>query len=150
MTWTAGDEQNRSRSQSPATHAFVRSVAIGEPTAAALEIMSGTELPFLPVRGEDGRCVGVVLRKALERGCQRMGHDIERCEISNHLYTDIRRIREGGPERGKIAHGAPEKPIVVVDDDGAPLRAVVHAGGEETDLASTRRGPTADGSGDES
>lgn len=106
---------------------FPRPVEPDEPTAVALEVLQEADLPFLPVRGkESGRCVGVVLKKALVNGCRGMGHDIERCPISKHLYTDIQQVKASGADaEGWDLEKAEGRPTVVVDSDGIPLRIVV-------------------------
>lgn len=108
------------------TRSVPKVVEPDDPTGVALEILEKAELPFLPVRGKDsGRCVGVVLRKALVNGCRGMGHDPDGCPVSRHLYTNIDRVRQQDAfGSGGEDESAGRRPTVLVDEDGAPTSIV--------------------------
>jgi CBS-domain-containing membrane protein len=98
-------------------------VSTDTPSRLALQTMDAADADALPVLDRTGaRCVGLVLRGGLERGCVAMKHDADTCTVLNHLKRDVAFVREGDELRG-----IRNKPVVVLDSDGAPVRVAIEA-----------------------
>jgi hypothetical protein len=108
---------------------------------AALSRMQEEDIHFLLVVTPDThRFLGVVLRRALERGCLGMGHRAQECVLANHLKADVDFCFEGEPLH--VALGAPEEeydsrrtrgrlglPVIVVDAQKVPVGVLQRHGG---------------------
>jgi CBS-domain-containing membrane protein len=109
--------------------------------AEALAIMQREDAAFLPVVIADtDRFAGVVLRRALERGCVGMGHREARCLVLNHLKADVEfclidepaepalrddaRRKEPGDSLPVRARNRWRLPIIVVDEQKVPIGMV--------------------------
>lgn len=110
------DEGNRVRVR------LGRSVRADQTTGEALKLMKAEATDFVPVTEvASGKLVGVVLRKAVERGCWGMGHDPERCPIDKHLKTEVRFCFESDGPDAVLEAAVAEGPVVVVDSALMPI-----------------------------
>lgn len=98
------------------------SVTLDQTAADALEIMRAEDLSFVPVTAPaTGKFLGIVLRRALERGCVGMGHDAQKCPLQHHLKTDVRFVfASDEPDRDAV-RAAASQPVVVVDAALVPV-----------------------------
>lgn len=121
-------------------------VGLQSSAAEALEILRRTDAEFLPVVTPDTeKFMGVVLRKGLERGCERMGHNPSECPLLNHLMADAEFCFKDEPvepllretvEEGEFLTGLRDRsirkrlslPIIVVDEWKVPIGMVERSG----------------------
>jgi CBS domain-containing protein len=115
-------------------------LALHHSSAAARELMWAAGYSFLVVVAPaTGKLLGVVLRRALERGCRPRGHDPEMCPLVRHIETDVdfclggERVAEvfGGRPTAiattRTGRPSPEArrrnaiPVIVVDEDKVPI-----------------------------
>lgn len=99
-------------------------VSLSDTAESALSIMRSENRSFLPVvASETGKLLGVVLKKGLENGCARMGHDLSECELQNHLKSDAPFCFEDEILEGPHEHS--EEPfVIVVDHDRVPVGVI--------------------------
>lgn len=100
---------------------FGPTVRVGDTSATALDLMVAGAHDMLPVVTDEpmARFAGVVLRKALENGCLRMGHDVHSCRLHKHLKTDVTVVMES-TTAGSIAPRR-RRLIVVLDSSHRPI-----------------------------
>lgn len=115
-------------------------LALSHSVAAARELMWLAEYSFLVVVAPvTGKLLGVVMRRALEKGCERRGHDAETCPLVRHVETDIdfcmedERVDEvfgnsptaiGPRSRDRSTPEVRRRnalPVIVVDEDKVPV-----------------------------
>lgn len=115
-------------------------LALGHSVAAARELMWLAEYSFLVVVAPvTGKLLGVVMRRALEKGCESRGHDPESCPLVRHVETDIdfcmedERVDEvfgssptaiGPKSRDRSSPEIRRRnaiPVIVVDEDKVPI-----------------------------
>lgn len=90
--------------------------------SAALTAMTETDSGFVTVVAADtGELLGIVLRRALEFGCDRMGHDMSRCPLSNHLKLDVQCCGSDEPLPEARSNGRRASPLIVVDAQRVPV-----------------------------
>lgn len=99
-----------------------KTVVPNDSAATALQSMEAEDLPLLPVVDpETGAYLGVVLRKAIENGCVRMGHDPATCRVEQHLNRNVPYCMEdeapGAGFRSKLRPAF----VVVVNTLQAPI-----------------------------
>lgn len=88
----------------------------------ALTLMQQAQLDFVPVvTADSGELLGIVLKKALENGCERMGHDLNTCPLSNHLKLNIETCCTDDPVADNKRNGRRRLPVVVVDESRSPI-----------------------------
>jgi hypothetical protein len=94
-------------------------LALHHSVAAARELMWAWGFSYLVVVAPvTGKLLGVVLRRALDRGCESRGHDPESCPLVRHLETDIDFCMEG--ERVDEVFGAAATSIDPTRADAGP------------------------------
>lgn len=117
-----------------------RWIELEQTADAALNLMQEEDLEFLPVVTPDThKFLGVVLRRALERGCVEMGHDTTECRLVNHLKADVDFCFEGEPLDAALS--TPEEeydnqrtrrrlslPVIVVDEQKVPIGMIERPG----------------------
>jgi CBS domain-containing protein len=115
-------------------------LALSHSVAAARELMWLAEYSFLVVVAPvTGKLLGVVMRRALEKGCESRGHDAESCPLVRHVETDIDFCLEDEPVSEVFGssptaigpksrdRSSPEirrrnaLPVIVVDEDKVPV-----------------------------
>lgn len=97
-------------------------VHVSQTTAEALDVMDDEGMDFVPITSADnGKLLGVVLRRAVERGCLGMGHRAETCIIQNHLKTGIPFCFESEQPDLEMRSAASKGPVVVVDATLVPV-----------------------------
>lgn len=114
-------------------------VSLKRSAAEALEIMQSANSEFLPVVApETERFMGVVLRKGLEHGCERMGHIPAECPLLSHLMADaefcfkdepVEPLLDETAGRSELVAGLRDRsirkrlsvPIIVVDERKVPI-----------------------------
>ena len=115
-------------------------LALHHSVAAARELMFAAGFSFLVVVAPTtGKLLGIVLRRALEKGCELRGHDPEACPLVRHVETDIDFCLEGeylaevfGSSATSIDAGIDglrsgearrrrATPVIVVDDNKVPV-----------------------------
>jgi CBS domain-containing protein len=115
-------------------------LALHHSVSAAKELMSAAGYSFLVVVAPvTGKFLGVVMRRALERGCEPRGHDPESCPLVRHVETDVDFCLEFEPvdevfgaaatslAQGPDGKPSPEfrrrnaLPVVVVDEFKVPI-----------------------------
>jgi predicted transcriptional regulator len=121
-------QQTLSRPTARDVMELVSRTAVPSDTAAsALEAMEVEGIPLLPVVDPaTGQFLGVVLRKALQNGCVRMGHDASTCRLDKHLNRNIPSCGEDeelGEAMLRRSH------VVVLDSQRVPLGLVRVAAG---------------------
>jgi CBS domain containing-hemolysin-like protein len=112
----------------------------------ALDAMRRENSAFLPVVAPDSeRFLGVVLRRALERGCVAMSHREAECLVLHHVKADVdfcfrdevaeevmtdRADGEGSSadRRGVRARAALRLPVIVVDEQKVPIGMIERSG----------------------
>jgi hypothetical protein len=115
------------------------SVSLDRSADEALQVIQRENTEFLPVVAPDtGDFVGIVLRRALERGCEPMGHTPATCPLVTHLKTEVdvcleddamEPLQSGAGEPGEIRAASREGrirqrqrlPTVVVDQQNRPV-----------------------------
>jgi CBS domain-containing protein len=113
----------------------------------ALDTMRRESSAFLPVVAPGSeRFLGVVLRRALERGCVAMGHRAAECLVLNHVKADVDfcfqddvadEVLNYGVEdvgfsadpRSAKARADLRLPVIVVDEQKVPI-GMIERGGE--------------------
>ncbi|MEX0893004.1 MAG: hypothetical protein WEB88_12625 [Gemmatimonadota bacterium] len=103
-------------------------LAIGGTTDEALSIMDATGLDFTPVVDDAGAFAGIVLRRAVERGCRAMGHVSENCRVINHLKRNVQQHILGESFGSDVNAGRERGPVVVLSREGAPVGILQAAG----------------------
>lgn len=92
-------------------------VAVDTKSREALREMNRAGTDALPVLSLDrSKCVGVVLRGGIERGCVAMKHDPDSCTVLSHLKRDVTFIGEGASSEGVRG-----RPVVLLDSEGLPV-----------------------------
>jgi hypothetical protein len=113
-------------------------VALDQTAANARRQMEADDLSFLVVVSPDtDKLLGIVLRSALDLGCQSNGHVPEECPLTQHLKTDIDFCFESDPVEevladdlsGEFQAGLRDRkarlrwslPVIVVDAQKVPV-----------------------------
>lgn len=89
--------------------------------SGALRLMAAKRTDVLPViEDETGQVLGIVLRRALERGCLKMGHKPDECVVAEHTMREVSGVT-GASSRAKARRSVAQQYRLVLDEAGFPL-----------------------------